>query len=434
MNVGNLTKSQKIVFYIGGGIILVILLMILGVLPGLKKSNPNNGGGTGSVNLEFWGIDSEDTFHDILSSYMAVNKSVQVTYKQINPDTYESDLINAMASQRGPDVLMIKHNWVPKHFEKLYPIPTASLSIKQFQDGFVDVAGQDLIYQGKIWGLPLWVDTLALYYNKDIFNSAAIALPPATWQEFQDISRQLTEKSVTGEIEKSGAALGTAKNIDNATDILSVLMLQAGTKITDVDGKAVFNSDQGQQALSFYTSFSNPASLYYSWNNVLPSSLDAFSQGKVAMIIDYASAREQLKDKNPYLNYGIAPLPQSAKNSSDVINYADYWALSVSALSSNQTAAWNFVFYLTGSQPAKSYLTKTNQAPAGRLLIKDLLNDEQIGVFAKQALSAKSWLQINPEKNSQVFQNMIESIVSGRLNINSALEQAVDEVNKTIND
>jgi len=427
MDLKNLTKQQKILFGFLAVVIIFILLVILGVIPGLKKGSSINGSPT-EVELEFWGIDKESAFRPLIDSYQSANSGVTINYVQVDPDDYEEKLIDALASRRGPDVLMIKHNWLPKHFEKLYPIPTANLSVKELKEAFVDVVTDDMVYQQKIWGLPLWIDTLALYYNKDIFNSAGIAVPPTTWQEFQNVSRSLTEKNVNGEIQRAGAAIGTSSNIDNSADVLSLLMLQAGSSITNNSGSAVFADTLGKQAVSFYTSFANPASLYYCWNNSLPESITAFAQGKVAMLLGYNSDKALIEAKNSYLNYGVTAMPQSVKSPDVVKNYADYWALTVSANSQNPTSAWNFIFYLVNSQQAKQYLASTGKAPAIRVLVGEMQKDEKIGVFAKQALSAKTWLQNNPENNSAVLKTMIESIVKGYLTLDNAINQAANQI------
>ncbi len=432
-SVTSLSKNQKIVFFAVAAVILVVLLMALGILPGFKKKSPGNGN-QAAVSLEFWGIDSPEAFKSAIENYQNANQGVKINYRQVTPDKYEETLIDSLASRRGPDVLMFNHFWLPKHFEKFYPIPANLLNVKQLrEEAFAEVAADDLVWQDKIYGLPLWIDTLALFYNKDLFNGAGLALAPVTWQEFQEDSRLLTDKAVTGEIKKSGAALGTGVNVNNAADILSVLMIQDGSSITTKEGAADFNNDAGRQALSFYTSFANPGSQYYSWNNNFADSLDAFSQGKVAMIIDYSASREKIKSKNPYLNYAIAPLPQRAPNDPEnVKNYADYWALGVSAISQYPIESWNFIFYLIGYEPTKQYLAATGKPPAGRILISEMINDEKIGVFAKQALSAKSWVQKDAVKNRQIFLNMIESVLNGRLNIDNALSQAAEEINKLL--
>jgi len=423
-----LTKSQKIIFIAIGIIVLVVILMILGILPGLKSTSKKPANQLPKVTLEFWGIDDEDAFKSALQSYSTLYPNVSINYHQINPNDYESQLVDALASQKGPDILMIKHNWVYKHGNKLYP---TDISLRDLKSGFVDVVADDLYVNNKLWGLPLWVDALALYYNKDIFNSAGIVQPPQTWDEFLKDAQLLTKKNQSGEILQSGAAFGAVNNIPNAVDIVLLLMMQNGQDIVDENGRAIFDSDKGANALNFYLSFSNPISPNYCWHNNFPDALELFSQGKVAMMIDYSSAMKKIEKLNPYLNYGIAPLPQ-VKDSTIKKNYADYWALAVSAISKHPQDAWNFIYYLVNNQNNSliDYLNYTSRPAANRVFLQSCKNDVKLGVFCEEVLRAKSWMQFNPEKNSQILQNMLESIISGRITIPAALNQAAQLINR----
>jgi len=92
------------------------------------------------------------------------------------------------------------------------------------------------------YGVPLSVDSLGLYYNKDLFNAAGITSPPRDWNEFADISKKLTKFDVSNQIVVSGTAMGTAYNINRSTDILNLLMLQSQTEMVDsISGQAVFD-------------------------------------------------------------------------------------------------------------------------------------------------------------------------------------------------
>jgi len=419
-----INKSQKIIFIAIVAIILIIVLMVLGILPGLKMHQKKPSSKLSSVTLEFWGIEDKKNYEPVIEKYVAANSNVTINYHQIDEKNYENQLMEALASQKGPDVLMIKHNWVPKHYNKLYP---SAATLKDLKLGFVDVVANDLYYQDKVWALPLYVDTLALYYNKDLFNSASIPVPPKTWNEFVDDTKLLTKKNSNGEIIQSGAALGTINNISNAIDIVMLLILQNNQSIVDASGRGNFDNTNGANAINFYLSFSNPASSNYSWNETLPEAIEAFTQNKVAMIIDYSSAIQKIDSLNAYLNYGIAELPQI---SSDTLkqNYADYWAYGVSAISKYPQDAWNFIYYLT-NDGAVDYLTSTYKPAAGRVLIQSCKNDEKLGIFCNQALMAKSWFQLNPEKNTQILKNMMESIILGKSNVTTALSQAVQLIN-----
>ena len=113
---------------------------------------------------------------------------------------------------------MIHHSWLPKYSRLIQPLEENSdedtYTYKQFLDTFVDVARDDLTSNGTIWAMPLYIDTLALYYNKDIFNTAGITFPPKTWEEFVILVTKLTKFDERGNIIQSAVAMGTVKNIN----------------------------------------------------------------------------------------------------------------------------------------------------------------------------------------------------------------------------
>jgi ABC-type glycerol-3-phosphate transport system substrate-binding protein len=425
------SKKQKVIFFVIGIFILFIFLVFIGILPGRKdKGDVDINSGSEELELEFWGIDNEDVFNGSIESFKEQYPNVNVVYRQIDEDEYELEFIDSLASNRGPDILMIKSNWVRKHFEKLYPF--TGFSLRELNDNFVDVIAEDVFFNNQVWGLPLWVDTLALYYNKDYFNTANLSLPPKTWQEFLDYSKTLTIKSSVGEIKRSGTSLGTVNNIKNAKDILLTLIIQSGLKIVGDDNKADFGSNlssAGKNALSFYLGFSNPASSSYCWNENMPDSVEAFAQGKTAMMIGYSSDKEKIQRINPYLNYNISSLPQISDDPSSVSkNYANYWILSIPISSSSLDVSFAFTFHLLGEEVIENYLDATGKPPAERILVEKMISDEEIGIFASQSLMAKSWKDYDSRKSDEIFKNMIESVLRGRFSIEQALLRAANEI------
>ncbi len=110
-------------------------------------------------------------------------------------------------------------------------------------------ATPDTDLEERVFGLPLGVDTLAVFYNRDLLNAAGIATPPATWTQFQEAVVKLTRVSAGDVIAQSGAALGTSRNVERAFDILSLLMLQNGTEMTDVRGFANFAMESADRTI-----------------------------------------------------------------------------------------------------------------------------------------------------------------------------------------
>ncbi len=422
-----MTRKQLLVIA-GGVVIIVIVLLIFGFIK-TPKAKP--------ATLEIWGLDDEGNLQELLSDYKKENKHITINYEKKSLADYETELINAFAADKGPDIWLIHNTWLLKHKDKIKELPNELFSLNDFRATFVEVVEKDLVDENKIYALPLYVDTLALFYNKDILNSAGIPLPPDTWEELIADLDKLVQRNQWGGIEQAGAALGTAENVDHSTDILALLMLQNGTKMVNEDKKsATFDESiyiegkayqPGQDALRFYTDFSNPSKRAYTWNRQMSYSLDAFIEGKVAMMFNYSNQIPTIKDRAPYLNFGISSMPQIKGRNFD-IDYANYWAFTVSKKTRVSQEAWKFILYLNQKENAKKYLETVNRPVARRDLVNWQKDDLELGVFAKQSLSAQTWHQVDSSAIEIIFANAIESVVLGRANVTKAIQAAADQV------
>ena len=418
-------------------LIVIVVAIVAGVLivVGMMKSPKCR-----PVSLEIWGVyDEPEITNEFIAEYKKANKCVSnIVYKQKAFIDYEKELINALAIDKGPDIWMMHNTWLPKYKDKIIELPEELFSYANFRQAFVDVAIQDLTENNKIYGIPLYVDTLTLFYNKNFFNSAGISSPPETWEELIADLDKLTQKNQWGGIERAGAAIGTAENINRASDILALLMLQNGTKMVSDDKKsAVFDESiilkgesyyPGKDALRFYTDFSGPNKRAYTWNRQMPYSVDAFADAKAAMMFAYSYHIQTLEDKNPYLNYAIAPMPQIEGREFDV-NYANYWGLTVSKKSKAIEEAWKFILYLSQKENNKRYLQKAHRPTARRDLIDWQKKDNlDLAVFADQSLTARSWYQIDSAAIEKIFNDAIESVVLGSATYDDAIENMTNQI------
>ncbi len=419
---------------LGGAIALMVFITIIFIL--------GNFGGqkTSEAALVVWGVfDDTTTMSPALKEFEKANPGISVTYRVIPFAEYEQTLLNALAAGTGPDVFMIDHTWLPRHIDKIRPLPETFpdtkaplMTVRQFNETFVDVAANDLINDNKIYGMPLYVDTLALYYNKDMFSSAGIAQPPKTWTEFMDDVKLLTKKDASDNIITSGAAIGTAQNINRSTDILMMLMLQSGVRMTNESNnqatfsKTVDGQPVGERALTFYTDFTNPQRDIYTWNDSQDYNIDAFAAGKTAMILNYSHQIPVIRQKSPRLNFSVAAAPQAAIT--DQRTYANYWPLTVSLQSAHPYEAWKLVHYLTAGNGNVTYLNAAARPAARRDLIAQQKNEQDLGVFAEQSLTARSWFQINNQTIETIFATMIDNVNFGRQSVRDALKEAEAKV------
>ena len=425
-----LLKTKSIISYA-----LVAPLLIFGlaaVLPGCKERNVQ------SAELEFWGVyDDSDIYKELIEDFNRKYPRVKINYYKKNYATYEDDLLNAIATGRGPDIMFLHHTWVPKYEDKIYAAPSDLVLLKYVQDNFVDVVFDDFVVDGRVVALPLSVDSLALYYNKDIFNTVGIPQPAETWEGFLEDVEKITIKDKRDNVIRAGVSMGAARNVNRSTDILSLLMIQSGAQMVNkektrvtfgqsirIDNKT-FNP--GESALRFYTDFTNPLKEAYSWNNRMHYSIDAFYEGKAVMMFNYSYHLPTIRAKAPYLNFGVSAMPQ-IKGADKDVNYANYWGLTVSRNSSDAEMAWTFIAWLTEKENAQKYLELTKKPVARRDLVLWQKDDPDLGVFAEQSLTARSWYQADNLVVETIFADMIESVVTGRAIVADAILKAVNQI------
>lgn len=424
--------KNKIIIFTAIGLIVVIAVAVIIINP-FKTTAP------APLTLEFWSVfDDSSVYQPLIAKYQQLYPNVTINYYKKDITSYEKDLLDALAAGRGPDIFSIQNTWLPKHKDKLAPAPASLITPERFSEVFVDVASQDFIDGNSVYAFPLSVDSLALFYNKDLFNSAGLTGAPKTWVDFNSAVEKLTKRDAKNNILQAGAALGTAKNINRSTDILMALMLQGGAKMVSDDkiraafqesvsssGGETFNP--GKQALIFYTNFANPALKVYTWNALQHYSIDAFVEGQAATMLSYSYQVPMIRARSPHLNFGVAVLPQISSNSKKV-TFANYWGQAVSQRSANQAAAWQFIAWLSSQANSREYLSATKKPTARRDLITEQAADAELSVFSQQALYASSWWETDNLAIEGIFADMIESVVAGRSAMDDALQRASAQV------
>ena len=400
-------KSRLIIMGAAAFVVLLGLLVFFGVIPGLRDNSGNR-----TITLSVWGVAPEETINRITGT---LGKNYQITYRPFAPARYETELLDALASGRGPDVFMIHSSWLPKHFNKLIPVSEEQLSLKAFKALYPTVVAQDFAPDGFIYALPLSLDTLALLYNRDMFDSAGVATPPKNWKEFEEAVKKLRRLDASGRLVRAGAAIGgSGKSIIHEADLLSALMLQGGTPMVAPDFSRATFAAQGGDALTFYTKFANPVSDVYTWNDNSRDSLESLANEFAAMAFGYAADLPGIREKNPSLPLEVAPLPQPVASETSV-GYASYWGLAVSNRARAPADAWGLILTLTAIPAnARLYSETAGLPPALRSLIAEKTNDPVLGVFTEQTLIARSWPQADPAKVAEIFSNMVEDVLAGR--------------------
>ena len=453
-------------------LLLTFVLVISGC--GLKQGNTaameelNN-----PITLKYWRVfDGKDSFDEIIAAYRELHPNVKIEYRKLRYDEYEQALLEAWAEDRGPDIFTIHNTWLPEYETKILPMPESlelpyiierhkrtgeveaadyrqvkTLTPMDVRNKFAEMVYQEVIYEDKVMGLPLSLDSLALFYNRTMLDNAQITKVPTTWLEVKEAVKKLTLQDEAGNIIQAGIALGAADNINRATDILSLLMMQNGTQMLDETGRQTafhlaspFTTDKtyrpGMEALRFYTDFALPSKEVYSWNDEMPEASQAFIQGKLAMILGYSYQLPLIKTQGAKINIGTAEAPHINADGTDAlggkINMASYWVETVSKKTEYENYAWDFLIFISDEEQVLKYLNKARKPTALRSLVTQQLDDYDIQPFANQVLTAKSWYRgRNPQAAEEIFREMINQVVEGKNTAAEAIEFAASRVNQT---
>src|SRR3989339_967312 len=417
-----------------------------------------------AVSLNWWRVGgSKQNFDILLNDYKKIRPNVSVNVSQIREEELESALIQALADGRAPDVVSLPNTWLRGWQHRLAPLPPTltlpyleltgtfkkeprwvlkeinSLDLKSIKARYVDTVVNDVYFDSKIYGLPLNLDTLLIFYNVDLLTAAQFPEAPKTWNEFKEASQAITKLDKLGRLLQNGAALGTAENIPYSFDIVSALMLQNGTPMM-TGGSASFQkpiSVQGESyspgldALRFYTDFANPSKETYSWSADQINAREAFAAGKLGFVFGYWRDLPNLKAMAPKIRIGLANFPQ-IEGSFQTSYYANYFIETVLKQSTHQTEAWDLIQFITTPAEAKKYLESAKQPTAQREFVTAQIAYDDLGIPAAQVLTAKTWYRGYDFTSTQgVFQDMIKQVLVGTP-IDQALSAAAERVTQTM--
>lgn len=387
-------KKKKVLVF--GGAAVLILLVLVFVFSFLFKGKPK---APSLVILNYWGLwEDRDIVQPIIDEYKKTHNNVTINYIKQDPKLYRDRLKAALDKGEGPDIFRFHNTWVPMMKNYLSAMPSDIYTNADFAKTFFPVATSDLKLNNNIYGIPLTIDGLVLFYNEDILKGANVAVP-STWVDVQKALPKLTVRE-KGKIVTAGIAMGTAENIEHFSDILGLMFLQNGTKLE----KSFFSCADassttcGSETLTYYHKIAETPN--NSWDDTLDNSIVAFAGGRVAMIFAPTWQIFTIKAISPNLNFKIAKVPQLPcdKQPCVTVNWASYWVEGVSVKSKNQKEAWEFVKFLSDADTMKKLYELEAKSrtlfgePYSRVDLAKSLSDQQyLGPLMAEAPTMKSF-------------------------------------------
>jgi multiple sugar transport system substrate-binding protein len=429
-------KTKKILLIAG----IVLFLLMLGVATYLilnkNKTNTQNQ----NVTLVYWGLwEPTSVMQPIIDEFESQNPGVDIQYSQQNFSSYESRIFTRLeqssnTSEPAPDIFRVHNSWVPKYYKYLYPLPSSIMSSTQYAQLFYPTAVEDFTGKdGNIYAIPWEIDGLMVYYNKQLLASEGVQTPPEDWDSFFELAQKLTKRDSAGKITQAGLAMGTSKNIKHSAEILSFLLLQEGAELIDETKTTVsLNTTKGIKVFQTYTNLAQGDSAI--WSSTLPTDLEMFFSGKLAMMIGPSWRAFDIIEAAPTIEFETAPLPQLKANS-ETIYYSTYWGDAVNKTCSNPTLAWKFVKFLSEkAQQMELYSNSSKIRAFGEPYSLVELNSEMTGkayvsAIAEMAPKMKAWQMGDESFVKSTLNEAVTNILESGMDISEALKKAETAIN-----
>jgi multiple sugar transport system substrate-binding protein len=151
------------------------------------------------VTLQVWSVDGsngpgiEDTFS---AEFDEQNPDINIEYRIVPFDELVNETLRAYSTGNAPDIVSFDNPDFPLFSSRgamldLTDMIAASdvINTEVYFEGPLN----SVMWDGRIYGVPKYANTIALYYNVDKFAEAGIDGPPATWSELAEDAAKLAD-------------------------------------------------------------------------------------------------------------------------------------------------------------------------------------------------------------------------------------------------
>ncbi|BCB02638.1 ABC transporter substrate-binding protein [Bacillus sp. KH172YL63] len=407
---------------------LGITTMLVGtVLAGCGGSDEKASSGDGGndekveVTLAGWGGNPSEQklLKQTLADFEEKHPNIHVKHEVIS-EQYMDVLKTRLIGGEGPDVFYLDALEAPALIDTGVVEPLDDYVAEDFDvDDFEKPMLEAFQVDGKTYGFPKDYSTLALFYNKKMFEEAGVEVP-ATWDELREVSKALTKDGVYG--------FGVAPELARLYHIAQA----AGGEVVK-DDQANFASDKVVEALQPIVDQHNKdktsaqaSEVGANWGG------EMFGQGKAAMVIEGNWAIPFLKDTFPEIEYGTAELP-TVNGKKGTMAYTVGYVMN--AASEKKEASWELISYLTGKEGMETWTSKGFALPTRKSVAEKLGydQDELRGALVAGAPYATVWSE---GKNLPIimnnFNNQFIAAFLGDRPLDEALKEAQEQANSEV--
>ncbi|UKA49023.1 extracellular solute-binding protein [Arthrobacter sp. FW305-123] len=324
-----------------------------------------------------------------------------------------SKVLQQSSSKTLPDVLMLDNPDLQQIAATgaLAPLADFKVSTENFAEGVLSAG----TYKDKVYGLAPTVNTIALFYNKDILAAAGVT-PPTTWEELKAASAKLTAG------DQYGLAFNANPTYEGTWQFLPVMWSNGG------DEKKI-DTKETEQALQLWTDLVKSGSVSSSALNWTQADVkDQFLAGKAAMMVNGPWQIPAL-DKQPTLQYGVVKIPVREAGQTSVAPLGgEVWTVPQTGNKARQAKAAEMVACLNSDENQLAMATARNTIPSKTTLSDKFASDNpKLATFTELIKTARARTgQLGEEWPAQATKiyTAIQTSLTGNASPADALKQA----------
>jgi len=391
------------------------------------------------VQVSFWSElvgSKEEGRAALLSAFNAASDDIEVVHEPtFGSEETQQKFLTAVSGGVVPDLLGNSSDFVPGYADidaltDLGPFLEASKDLKEtsFPAGVISLCK----YNGKLWGIPVYADTLVMYYNKDLMAKIGLdsEKPPRDWQSLREAAKAIAKRDASGKLQVSGCGIGPW-NVPRL--FIPFLYAWGGKLYSDDLSKAAFNGPEGKEVLGNIIDLVRKDKVTDpGWGDEFEDSLDEpFIAGKMGFNFDVPAATKRIVRWRPdFQNYGIVGLPGGPKGFAQT---AETCALMIPKSAKHPEEAWRVIEYWMQPKVMVRWAKDVFRPPSTLTALEDegVTQDPRIAPVAECLKNSVALPQITTW--GEIFA-AIEAESDLALTGDKTPEQALDDAATTVND
>jgi multiple sugar transport system substrate-binding protein len=139
-----------------------------------------------------------ETIADNIKKFQELYPNITIKHKDYSWLEYHDTMVAAFAADNAPDLLYGSDHWLQEWASAgwLEPLEDHCPSVKDYSSELAPYALEGMTYEGKVYGLSYYADTMDFVYNEKLLKDAGIDKAPETWDDVYTMSKTLKEKGL----------------------------------------------------------------------------------------------------------------------------------------------------------------------------------------------------------------------------------------------